>query len=180
VAGDRNNPASVALVALRKRLDMSQRTFADKILKQTITTVSRYESGNPPPRGEALLRLSKIAREYKSSELSARFRFLYLQEVLQSESPITMIPAEGETPARGYLTVPIEGKDQLRAAVTLHFWLQAMRGSLEPGSSERLLDALKEFESIVLHETLPGAGNTYEHLLSAALVLYSGKVGEAQ
>lgn len=49
------------IAALRKRLGMSQRQFADK-LGTTVTTVSRWENGARTPRGLYAIALDRLAR----------------------------------------------------------------------------------------------------------------------
>jgi transcriptional regulator with XRE-family HTH domain len=84
---DRNDRASVALVALRKAMKMTQQEFAVKVLQSAITTVSRYESGNPPPRGDVLLRFRDIASEQGQAPLAKIFQDVWLEDVDKGLGP---------------------------------------------------------------------------------------------
>jgi transcriptional regulator with XRE-family HTH domain len=78
---DRNDPASVALVLLRKHMKMTQQEFAVQVLEGAITTVSRYETGNPPPRGDVLLRLAAVARDHGRPDLARIFTRVWVENL---------------------------------------------------------------------------------------------------
>jgi hypothetical protein len=103
--------ASDALVALRKGMGKTQQTFAVEVLKTAITTIARYESSNPPPRGEVLLRLRDVAREHGLHELSNRFELLFMEDILGKLTyRLTRFPATETHPAYGIGIQRLEGE----------------------------------------------------------------------
>lgn len=79
----RRDPASEAVIALRKAMGMTQQKFAVKAMECAVTTVGRWESFLPP-HGETLLTLARVARKYKHNRISDRFLVLYLDEAIQA------------------------------------------------------------------------------------------------
>jgi transcriptional regulator with XRE-family HTH domain len=74
------NAVSVALVELRKAMQMTQQRFAVEVLRTAIGTVARYETSDPP-RGEVLLRLAAIAYELKRPDLARIFERAWLEQL---------------------------------------------------------------------------------------------------
>jgi transcriptional regulator with XRE-family HTH domain len=140
----RNDPASVLLVDLRKAMKMTQQEFAVQVLQGAITTVSRYESGNPPPRGEVLFRLSDIAHKHGLRELSSQFRVLYLEDVLKAVgSQVTVIPPTETAPGRGFITTSLANAWAVRIASALLF-IAKTTPDLIPAKQREALDAAAE------------------------------------
>jgi transcriptional regulator with XRE-family HTH domain len=89
--GAKRDPASMALIELRKVLKMSQAEFAIKLMDVAPITVYRLETGTVPPRGDTLLRLAEVA-DYAANylildnehaeELRDRFLDMYLDDAL--------------------------------------------------------------------------------------------------
>jgi len=59
-------------------MKQSQARFAVLVLNMSTTAVARYESSNPSPRGEVLLRLARIARENNRPDLADIFEKSYV------------------------------------------------------------------------------------------------------
>lgn len=91
---------------------MTQQRFAVEVLKSALNTVARYETTNPP-RGEALLRLAKIADENNLPDIAARFRRLHFDEIL-SLQPNLVIDAPAKT---GWLIMRLSGRERIDAAI---------------------------------------------------------------
>ena len=73
--------AARLVAALRKALGMTQQAFASHI-KTAVTTVARWETNNPPPRGEALLKLAAVAQDTgHSAAIAEELLKLYLDDV---------------------------------------------------------------------------------------------------
>jgi transcriptional regulator with XRE-family HTH domain len=106
--------ASDALVALRKAMGKTQQTFAVEVLKTAITTIARYESSNPPPRGEVLLRLRDIAVQHGFHELASRFELLFVEDITGKLAyRLTRFPATETRPAYGIGILRLEGERAL-------------------------------------------------------------------
>lgn len=104
------NAASDALIELRKGMGLTQQRFAVEVLKSSIGTVARYET-NDPPRGDVLVRLSVIARQHGFPELSSRFEYLFMDEVLGKLSyRLSTFPATGTRPRCGIGVQRLEGE----------------------------------------------------------------------
>jgi transcriptional regulator with XRE-family HTH domain len=107
------NAASQAVIDLRTALGMSQQRFAVEELSSALNTVARYETTNPP-RGEALLRLAKIATDKNLPEIAAKFRKLRLDEILSAlANTITVNPDTLE----GWLVVRLSGRERVDDAI---------------------------------------------------------------
>ncbi len=111
----KQNAASAAVVALRKRMGKSQQAFASEVLKMAISTVGRYEN-SLPPSGEMLLRLATIANSAGFSDLAQEFRFLYAREAKELLHCDMMLRPPTETqPVRGFVVMEFEGQDEYEA-----------------------------------------------------------------
>jgi hypothetical protein len=112
-------------------MNMTQQEFAVQVLDSAITTVSRYESGNPPPRGDALLRFRNIARQQGDTarqqgdiarelvfkRLANDFQSIWLEEVYRAAGDdIRTFLYEPGQPVRGLLVASLKGADALAAA----------------------------------------------------------------
>jgi len=109
-----DNEASLALVAFRKALGLTQQAFAVEIMKSAVTTVARWETGNPPPRGDALVRLAEAADEHGLPKFGNEFRYLYMDEVIGSLKfhGLSRVYSESEYhEPRGYLIRKLGGSD---------------------------------------------------------------------
>jgi len=84
--------ASEALIELRQAMGKTQQEFSTYILNSAINTVARYETTHPP-KGDALLRLARIARDAATTadnraeratfeRLRATFKDIYKQEMM--------------------------------------------------------------------------------------------------
>ena len=71
------------VAALRHALGQSQAEFAILTGKVSVVTMSRWE-GAAPPKGDALLRLAKVARKRGQGPLADRFIELYLEDVMRA------------------------------------------------------------------------------------------------
>jgi transcriptional regulator with XRE-family HTH domain len=106
----RNDPGSLALVSLRKEMRMTQQEFAVQVLDSALTTISRYESGNPPPRGPVLIRFRDIAREQGLMGLADQFQAVWLQDAHKILGPevATLVKEEDES---GFLVASLDPED---------------------------------------------------------------------
>jgi transcriptional regulator with XRE-family HTH domain len=107
--------ASQAVIDLRTQLGESQQRFAERTLKSSIMTVSRYE-GKFPPRGDALLRLAEVADKKNLPDLADTFRKLYLEDVYNTmgfSSASIVLPETQDKPARGCRIQKLEGVKEL-------------------------------------------------------------------
>lgn len=77
----KRQPASEAVIALRKHMGLTQQRFAVEILLTSITTIARWETGRPP-RGEMLLKLSSAAEKQRRPDLSATFFSFFMDDVI--------------------------------------------------------------------------------------------------
>src|ERR1035437_2348326 len=130
----RNDPASVALVALRKTMKKNQQEFAVGVLESALTTVSRYESGNPPPRGDVLLRLAGIAYEQNLPDLAKIFQRVWAENLPK---------IRGSYLTEDQFVVHISGKDAHRGAQAFMLWLAQLDN---PKTRKQALSLLKLFE----------------------------------
>ena len=105
--------ASTAVSDLRLAMGMTQQRFAVEVLKTAITTVARYETTHPP-RGDALLRLAKIAAQNDLLDLAARFRRLHLDEVLSGLHFNLLVDEQTKT---GWLVMKLNGQPQIDDAI---------------------------------------------------------------
>ena len=94
-------------------MGMTQQRFAVEALKTAITTVARYETTHPP-RGDALLRLAKIAVQNDLPDLAARFQRLHLDEVLSGLHFNLVVDEQAKT---GWLIMKLNGQPQIDDAI---------------------------------------------------------------
>jgi DNA-binding transcriptional regulator YiaG len=77
-----NAPSAKAVIELRNALKLTQQRFAGEVMKTAITTIARWETGNPAPRGDALLKLADVAWAAGQINLSDAFTMMYLEEIV--------------------------------------------------------------------------------------------------
>jgi transcriptional regulator with XRE-family HTH domain len=112
--------ASDALIALRKALGKSQSEFALELLDTAVTTVSRYETSNPPV-GKVLLRLAKIADTHGLFHIRDLFRGIYIEEIIAPlDFEVVQCPPIRVVPEHGYLIMRLhEGESECVMAFVL-------------------------------------------------------------
>jgi transcriptional regulator with XRE-family HTH domain len=130
------NAAREAIIELRKSLGKTQQSLAVDVLKTAVTTVARYETSHPPS-GEALLRLANIAADHGKIELSEEFKFLYLEEVLQTLNfNLIVSKAQPGRDTKGYLILRLSGQQEIDDAIEL------IRKRSRPSAYDKSRDAL--------------------------------------
>ena len=113
---------------LRKKMGKTQTTFAVEVMKTAISTIARWETGDPP-HGSALLRLAKIADEsgtaaYRDGtqdgfpfiQLALTFQRLYLEEVIRDLGRTTPLLHINPQNGKFYLVMEGEGEAQFQLA----------------------------------------------------------------
>jgi len=124
----KHSAASGLLITLRKLLGMTQQEFAGQVMNTAVTTIGRWETSNPPPRGEALLKLADIAGEHNQPVLAEELTILYLDEIMPrlTRNGVAHINYEA---ASGYILRRIDGEQDIPAAVQyLRRWADELEG----------------------------------------------------
>lgn len=111
-AGKKRNAASRAVKELRETLGKTQQAFANEI-RAAVTTVARWETSNPPPRGDTLLKLARIAYRRNLTRLATDFTLLYFEEIL----PQLLIKKVRRPWCPGYVICRIDSRDEISDAV---------------------------------------------------------------
>jgi transcriptional regulator with XRE-family HTH domain len=157
MTSDREDPASLALVDLRKAMGLSQQKFAVEILDSAITTVSRYETGNPPPRGSVLLRLREVASERGFPEIADRFLRVWLQDIKKALGPdVRAIVMEEGT---GLLVASLSNKDEIVFAQLVLGALGRLDGSSKPEDRHFVKSVIIAFAQALRSHDAPGSHN---------------------
>jgi DNA-binding transcriptional regulator YiaG len=156
--------AGDAVTELRKALGLTQQAFAWQ-LKVAITTIGRYESSNPPPRGEALLRFRDIARDHGLDELVSKFEFLHVEDLIKDQgSKLIYLPRSGETPGRGFLTVALSENALAPARICLDLLMRMNSGQKIP---ENIAKAYASLEQALRQGEDPVSTQIHQAMLSA-------------
>jgi transcriptional regulator with XRE-family HTH domain len=96
------NAASKLVIELRKALGQTQQVFASEI-KTAVTTIGRWETNNPPPRGDALIKLAGVAERHGYGDsLANQFRRLYFDEAMATLGRNAKVGATGSA-TTGYV-----------------------------------------------------------------------------
>ncbi|HXS94177.1 MAG TPA: helix-turn-helix transcriptional regulator [Candidatus Limnocylindrales bacterium] len=122
--------ASETLISLRKALNMTQQAFASE-MKTAVTTVARWETNNPPPRGAALLRFAEVAEIHNLKGLPEQFHLLYAMEMM-APLKIKQLVVAGPS-GRGYVLAKFDNRREMSAASE---FLKRSAGHLEQIAKE--------------------------------------------
>jgi transcriptional regulator with XRE-family HTH domain len=170
MVSDKNDEASLALAALRKAMKLTQQEFAVTILNSAVTTISRWESGNPPPRGDSLLRLHAVAREQKlreqelhNSENEATFHNcmrvferVWIIDVSKVLGPDIRTMVYGDdNPTTGLLVASLEGAEAFPGAEAFLHILQQLE-SKDPKFHQNAVSALSSLQAAARKFDPPG------------------------
>ena len=165
----KNDEASMALVALRKALDLTQQQFAVTLLDHAVTTVSRWESGNPPPRGESLLRLRAIAYERQlgaekaeDKEKEALFRHLkdtfdrvWAMDAWKQMPDIGIIVIGDDDPKTGLVVLSLKGSAAFPAAKAFTSLIRSL-GHPDSKIRSTAIDAFTRLQAAARRFDAPG------------------------
>jgi len=82
----KHHPASGAVRALRKHMELTQTEFAVNVLNMAISTIARWETKDRPAGG-ALLRLAALAEKNRRPDLADGFMRTFMEDVEQIAPP---------------------------------------------------------------------------------------------
>lgn len=122
------NAASQTVLALRKALGKTQQAFATEIAKTAITTVARWETGNPAPRGEVLLRLAQLADENGELGLRDDFKILFADEIIGKLGNMMVVPETSDRESHGYIFEKLRDQREVDEAIKFEKKLDSLRG----------------------------------------------------